>query len=558
MSNLALARIYRPLSFAKVIGQEHIILALKNSILKNNTHHAYLFSGTRGVGKTTIARIFAKTILCHSQVQSNPCNKCSSCLNFKKQANLDFIEIDAASRTKVEDTREILENTQYKPVDGKYKIYLIDEVHMLSKSSFNALLKTLEEPPKHVKFLFATTEVNKLPLTVLSRCIHFRLTSIKKEQLLGYLKNLIDFKKIPYEQEALEIIATKANGSIRDSLSLLDGILSFNSDKISKDSVAKIVNITNEDKLIGIIKGLKERKTDLKELFFDLNLSCVLLDLCNMLHKIALSQYLDKSDENLAKYYELKNIFTKKEIQGLFFIFKKAQSLLNQDLSSVQMTYLAALEFLEKSQNTNLKINTPSISFNNQSQVDSKSNQYNNKQAVLKTDINPKQNSYEIQNNQKQTLIKNQENIEKNSCIDLKQTQEDIKIDKKLDIIYYDCYLKLKLDKISKEILFHANLLNLTDEFAVLNIKKNLLYLFDQEKQNNIKNLFEDYFQKPNLLIKIVSVDAKDNKSPYEFAKEESLEKLKQAQKILAQDEEIQHILNTYDAILETKNITIT
>ncbi|MED5508970.1 MAG: DNA polymerase III subunit gamma/tau, partial [Pseudomonadota bacterium] len=222
MSYLVLARKWRPKSFAEVVGQQHVLRALINGLDQNRLHHAFLFSGTRGVGKTTLARILAKSLNCEQGISSTPCGECQSCTEVDNGRFVDLIEVDAASRTKVDDTRELLDNVQYAPSRGRYKVYLIDEVHMLSTSSFNALLKTLEEPPPHVKFLFATTDPQKLPVTILSRCLQFNLRRLELTQISEHLAFILQQEQIQFETEALTQIARAADGSMRDALSLLD------------------------------------------------------------------------------------------------------------------------------------------------------------------------------------------------------------------------------------------------------------------------------------------------------------------------------------------------
>ena len=222
MAYLALARKWRPKAFSEVVGQSHVVQALSNALDSGRVHHAFLFTGTRGVGKTTLARIFAKSLNCEAGTSAEPCQKCSTCLSIDEGRYVDLIEVDAASRTKVDDTRELLENVQYAPTYGKVKVFLIDEVHMLSTHSFNALLKTLEEPPAHVKFLFATTDPQKLPVTVLSRCLQFNLRAMRPEQVENQLVNILGKEGIEFDQLALHAIAKAADGSMRDGLSLLD------------------------------------------------------------------------------------------------------------------------------------------------------------------------------------------------------------------------------------------------------------------------------------------------------------------------------------------------
>lgn len=237
MSYQVLARKWRPKTFREMVGQEHVLRALINALDHDRLHHAYLFTGTRGVGKTTIARILAKCLNCEAGVSSVPCGACSSCLEISEGRSVDLLEIDAASRTKVEDTRELLDNVQYAPTHSRHKIYLIDEVHMLSTHSFNALLKTLEEPPPHVKFLLATTDPQKLPATVLSRCLQFNLKNMPPDQIVGHLGAVLEQEMVSYEEPALWLLARAASGSMRDALSLTDQAIAFGAGKVGETDV---------------------------------------------------------------------------------------------------------------------------------------------------------------------------------------------------------------------------------------------------------------------------------------------------------------------------------
>src|SRR6267154_2233527 len=228
MSYIVLARKWRPKRFAEMVGQEHVLRALGNALDSGKVHHAFLFTGTRGVGKTTIARILAKSLNCETAgVSSNPCGVCAACREIDEGRFIDLIEVDAASRTKVDDTRELLDNVQYAPTRGRFKVYLIDEVHMLSNHSFNAMLKTLEEPPPHVKFLLATTDPQKLPVTVLSRCLQFNLKRLPVALISARLAHILTEDQLAYEAPALQLLAQAADGSMRDALSLLDQLLAF-------------------------------------------------------------------------------------------------------------------------------------------------------------------------------------------------------------------------------------------------------------------------------------------------------------------------------------------
>jgi len=254
MSYQVLARKWRPNNFKEVVGQQHVLQALINALEQKRLHHAYLFSGTRGVGKTSIARLLAKCLNCDLGVSANPCGQCESCQQIEQGRFIDLIEIDAASRTKVEDTREILDNVQYKPSRARYKVYLIDEVHMLSRSSFNALLKTLEEPPEHVKFLFATTETQKLPVTILSRCLQFNLKALSPRQIAGQLTHILQSEQVESDEGAIDLLSTSAKGSMRDALSLTDQAISHGNGVLNQDIVSQMLGTINVDFSIDLME----------------------------------------------------------------------------------------------------------------------------------------------------------------------------------------------------------------------------------------------------------------------------------------------------------------
>ncbi|WP_298773981.1 DNA polymerase III subunit gamma/tau [uncultured Shewanella sp.] len=297
MSYQVLARKWRPAKFEQVVGQSHVLHALTNALTQQRLHHAYLFSGTRGVGKTSLARLFAKGLNCEQGVSAQPCGLCASCVEIAQGRFVDLIEVDAASRTKVDDTRELLDNVQYRPSRGRYKVYLIDEVHMLSRSSFNALLKTLEEPPEHVKFLLATTDPQKLPITVLSRCLQFNLKSIAHEDIVTQLTHVLSQETIHFEEQALTLIAKSANGSMRDALSLTDQAIAFGAGQVMLSQVQTMLGSIDEHHVIHLLKALMSG--DIGQLMqvvhevlsFGADADEVLRSLLELLHQITLTQF---------------------------------------------------------------------------------------------------------------------------------------------------------------------------------------------------------------------------------------------------------------------------
>ena len=296
MSYQVLARKWRPQNFQELVGQEHVQRALVNALNDDRLHHAYLFTGTRGVGKTTIARIFSKSLNCETGITSTPCGECATCVEIAEGRYIDLIEVDAASRTGVDDTRDLLENVQYAPTRGRYKVYLIDEVHMFSKSSFNALLKTLEEPPPHVKFLLATTDPQKLPVTVLSRCLQFNLKRLPVSLIISHLQHILTQENVEHNVTALQLIAEAADGSMRDALSLLDQALAFGGGTVQEQEVRDMLGSVSRDKVIQLLQAMLQgdaaqtMKAVALLAEFSPDFENVLAELLSLLHHMSLAK----------------------------------------------------------------------------------------------------------------------------------------------------------------------------------------------------------------------------------------------------------------------------
>ena len=358
MSYQVLARKWRPKTFADVVGQEHIITALANGLKDNRLHHAYLFSGTRGVGKTSIARLFAKGLNCVHGVTATPCGACENCKAIEQGNFIDLIEIDAASRTKVEDTRELLDNVQYKPVVGRFKVYLIDEVHMLSRHSFNALLKTLEEPPEYVKFLLATTDPQKLPVTILSRCLQFHLKALDETQISQHLAHILTQENIPFEEPALVKLAKAAQGSIRDSLSLTDQAIAMGNRQVTNSVVSNMLGLLDDNYSIDILYALHQGNGELLMRTLQRVADAAgdwdkLLGECaEKLHQIALMQLLpQKSSDDNEHFSFLAKHISPEDVQFFYQVIvfgrKDLSNAPNRRIGT-EMTLLRALAFHPK------------------------------------------------------------------------------------------------------------------------------------------------------------------------------------------------------------------
>ena len=354
-----LARKYRPHNFKELVGQTHTVRTLVNALDNNNLHHGFLFTGTRGVGKTTIARIFAKSVNCENGVSSKPCGKCETCIEIDKGQSIDLIELDAASHTGVDNMREILENAQYTPTKNLYKIYLIDEVHMLSKSSFNALLKTLEEPPKHIKFLLATTDPKKLPITILSRCLQFNLNKLSHDEIFNHLKFIMDAENLKFEDEALSKIADFGNGSMRDALSLLDQSISYGNGAVKEDDLKAMLGLVSHNEIVQLATLVINRNAQevllfIKELAYKgENLTNTLNDLTSLFHKIATTQMIDDVKQVSPEINELAKIISAQDLQLYYQIAINGQKDMRHSPSEqigLEMTLLRMIAFHPDSQ----------------------------------------------------------------------------------------------------------------------------------------------------------------------------------------------------------------
>ncbi|MDP1679366.1 MAG: DNA polymerase III subunit gamma/tau [Candidatus Nitrotoga sp.] len=353
-----LARKWRPKIFAQLAGQKHVVQALSNALTQNRLHHAYLFTGTRGVGKTTIARIFAKSLNCVSGITATPCGICSACTEIDSGRFVDLIELDAASNTGIDNMREVLDNAQYLPTLGRYKVYLIDEVHMLSKAAFNSMLKTLEEPPAHVKFILATTDPQKIPVTVLSRCLQFNLKQLPPALIVSHLEYVLGQEDITFEIAALALLARAAQGSMRDALSLLDQAIAYSDSRIDEATVRNMLGAIDQSYLYDVLQtllardgvGLLRIADDMqsRSLAFDVALQ----DLATLLHRVALAQTVPQAiaedEPERVRLLELAQSFSAEEIQLYYQIAIHGRNeidLAPDEYAGFTMTLLRMLAF---------------------------------------------------------------------------------------------------------------------------------------------------------------------------------------------------------------------
>jgi len=365
MSYQVLARKWRPRTFQEMVGQEHVLRMLTNALDNQRLHHAYLFTGTRGVGKTSLARLLAKCLNCESGITSNPCGTCSACQSIDAGRFLDLLEIDAASRTKVEDTRELLDSVQYAPTQGRFKIYLIDEVHMLSGHSFNALLKTLEEPPAHVKFILATTDPKRLPVTILSRCLQFNLKRVPVEQISKQLQHICDAEKIHFEIPALEQLSVAADGSMRDALSLLDQAIAFCRENITEDDTRSMLGNVGQDSIYRLLTALAEKNgnkllTEIAALAEHApDFHHISENILSVLQRIAVLQVIPDETEKNAALLQLTTSMSAEDVQLYYqiaLIGRRDLSLAPNPKQGFEMIMLRMLAFQPSENNAPQKI----------------------------------------------------------------------------------------------------------------------------------------------------------------------------------------------------------
>ena len=535
MSYLALARKWRPKKFNDIVGQEHVVQALTNALNSEKMHHAYLFSGTRGIGKTTIARILAKAFNCQKGMSADLCEKCENCLGVDEGRFVDLIEVDAASKTKVDDTRELLDNVQFAPTISKYKIYLIDEVHMLSKHSFNALLKTLEEPPPHVRFFLATTDPQKLPITVLSRCLQFNLKRISPKLILERIKFICNEEKIKFEDIALAKIARAADGSLRDALSLLDQSIAYSASNLTDENITSMlgsvdkkyihqimISIVNDDasELIKTIDNIDQ--------YFP-NYENLLIDLAEIFQRLAVLNLTQEPFENNQFEYELSeydNSFEPEEIQlnyQIALMGRRDLDLAPSHKVGFEMCLLRMLAFKPHSSDD----------------ISKKDQTIKSKENVFEKNPKPSINTDNAKKNDKKTI----------------SFKDSISI-KSEKIIWSELVNELDINGATKTLADNCSFDRKEgDTFYLLLDKKSSSY-YSKERENNLSQALSNFFKK-TIIIKIDVGDLK-RETPNQEKIREKNEKHDEAILGLQVDPKIKEIENTFSgASLDSDSIKI-
>ena len=531
MKNTVLATKWRPKLFSDLIGQEPIVTALVNSLDNKRLHHSYLFTGTRGVGKTTLARILAKCLNCEAKgITSNPCGECSSCISIDAGQFVDLYEVDAASRTKVEDTRELLENVQYMPTQGRYKIYLIDEVHMLSTHSFNALLKTLEEPPEHVKFVLATTDPQKIPSTILSRCLHFSLNRITPEVIKNQLEKVLENEQILYEEQATISISKIADGSMRDALSIAEQCISHGDNEITYENICKILCLMPSDSVNQLIDLLVDEDIESimeiidKMYYQSFDFKFLLEELISIFHQTAIYKITKSLSNNPydSSIKKLSDKYDEDEIQILYQVgvsnLKDMEFAPNYksgfEMAIIRMVLFTPFD-IEKI-----------ISHNNSS-----SN-------------NTKENIIKKENNGKKNVIKKEKSIEikKNTTSNVKSVEGKITIEKNWDVVIK----RLDIDAMTKNLANNITYDSEKNNLINFLIDENLLSVVTSKSIAKLQESLSHYFKK-DILINIqksnlsLSTLQKKNENDYN-------NKIIEADKKIENDEFIKAIKEKFNA----------
>ena len=531
MSYQVLARKWRPKSFDTLVGQKSAVQALSNALDQNRLHHAYIFNGTRGIGKTTIARILAKSLNCDTGITSKPCLKCPACTEIDVGRYVDLIELDAASNTGVDNMIELLENAQYAPASGRFKIYIIDEVHMLSKSAFNAMLKTLEEPPEHVKFILATTEIQKVPVTVLSRCLQFNLRQMTVEDITNHLKHILNEEKIEAEDEALQIIAKASNGSMRDSLSILDQAIAFSQSKVSVEKVIQMLGTIDDEILFKIIEcliaqngvGLNKlaREMDANNISFEGALN----DLAKLFHELTVCKIIPDHLKNSSKkdmYQKLADELTAESLQLFYQICihgKKDLYLAPDPITGFNMTLLRMLAFYP----------TSNLGLTSQENIKKNDKKPHEKKSQSNEPLPLKSENGEIKN--KST------NIELTKA---KQENNNINFDGD-----WSALVSQLKNGVAKSLAQECQFIELQDSTFHLSIDESKVHLSRSHYSEKLEEVLINHFNKK---IKVIITMGKINTSPALEKRAQKAELIENIESAIMQDSLVKELISDFNA----------
>ena len=567
MAYLALARKWRPKAFSEVVGQTHVVQALSNALDSGRIHHAFLFTGTRGVGKTTLARIFAKSLNCENGTSAEPCQQCGTCKSIDEGRYVDLIEVDAASRTKVDDTRELLENVQYAATMGKYKVYLIDEVHMLSGHSFNALLKTLEEPPEHVKFLFATTDPQKLPVTVVSRCLQFNLRAMRPEQVENQLVKILSSEGIEFDQTALHAIAKAADGSMRDGLSLLDQAIAQGGGAVKLADVEIMLGTIKAEHSQALLKSLANQNVDqIMQIIGDMaddavDFSTAIDDILMHLYHVSMAQLAPNSytasDGNSAIVSQVAQEVDAQTIQLYYqiaLIGKRDIALAPSTRVGFEMSLLRMLAFEPGEANA---VNSPEQSISESQSMNSETPQTT--ASVAANTAAPSSDPLQLKNETSAPA----DNFSNSPAVDSTPTSSvqestdaapsSIAITLAGNNEWGELIEQTTLVGLSKELAINCACERLGDDTIQLCLAPQLQHLYKDERKNDIQEALRQF---KNTQVNIeLDIEESDKETPAECLARLGHEQYEQTRQVLNHDPVVQALQSEFGATLNEQSI---
>ncbi len=576
MSHQVLARKWRPKSFDTLVGQPHVVRALSNALEQQRIHHAYLFTGTRGVGKTTLARIIAKSLNCETGITANPCGQCNACTEIDKGRFVDLLEVDAASNTQVDAMRELLENAQYAPTSGRFKVYIIDEVHMLSKSAFNAMLKTLEEPPEHVKFILATTDPQKVPVTVLSRCLQFNLRQIASTTITEHLQHVLSEENISFEAKGVHLIARAAEGSMRDALSLTDQAIAYGNQTVNEADVRSMLGAIDQSYLFDILNALlnddgntliaKAKEMEERSISFEAALS----DFAKLLHQIAIAQTVPESISNdLPERDTLLQLSQQLPAESLQLYYQIALlggrdiNLAPDEYAGFTMSLMRMLAFSPKESLTNQKKNsaTPVKQASTPTAIGQKTASPVESSSTPPSAAAALKQSMQAQSPQEKPYANNVNAIPEQAAVPVEEKPEisnslDSQTDiapiesTKTDAIQFDGNWRNLVEKhlklgLARALAQHCEMLSYDEHSFTLRVAENQKHLASVNYQDKLSKAINNHFgRKIKLLIQI---DSEANTPAKQNAEEKAVIQ-SGAEEAIMNDEFVQSLIQDFDA----------